>query len=711
MGSLLMKALRDAMGRSQVKCRLWVIAPRVTYVEYTSRRGKGKGKGRKLKRRLSCEGLSTCKSANCPLCVRQWERIRTAEIQSVVANWLRKDLPVVFASLTMRHDPWMPLALEMRLLGAAYGNLWSGNKGKKFAAALGAKPESIRAHDLTWSEEEWWHPHLHSLMLFAGELPLSLDEIEALFRHRWLEALPATLRSMKKAVKRLLGDKRLTLGAGPCSVHKRFMQHVARRGARCWHGAALHRRIAKRKRIEAPESWPAIEEHHQCSDCAFELGLKVGEAVPAPAPGDRVLHEEWIQETCSACMFRTGECPTNRERAQRIFGKSLVPDHMPLREIMLNLQKMLKPFTETNILPEFDRGVVLDQIHKGDPFDQVCGYLPKLGAIGFELASSSTKLGWEDEKKRRHFTKWEVAQLTTMRSEGDLRNAAFRAWKQMYKATKGLAMISFSDRKKLGLGPDCYENGNEPPEVDIDEDETKRVLGHTEKAVWVGMAREHGHELVGAVVVAHRKGVLEQMPWVDPPMGGDEPTSVLDPSERAPPEVSEGLDAAQAAAARARWRAVQARITYDAAKVDKERRFETLRAVADIAGPEAWRELKEGLARADRYLGSGLLRGADEWQAANEAHERREARRQAQGERCDMVTRAMDQLDQEGATKRSGAPRRRLIAQIEVARTLRRTGVDRITADRLAREMDVEGVTDEWLDARRREAVAALDPS
>jgi hypothetical protein len=403
-------------------------------------------------------------------------------------------------------------------------------------------------------------------------------------------------------------------------------------------------------------------------------------------PGDRVLHEEWIGETCSACMFGTGECPNNRERAARMFGKSLVPDHISLRDSMLKLRKMLRTFTEKNILPTFERGVVLDRIHKGDPYDQVASYLPKLGAVGFELASSSTKLGWVDEHDRRHYSKWEVAQLCTLRGEGKTRAAARRAWRQMYRATKGLAQISFSDREALGLGEDPYANDNEPPEIDVDENETQRVLGHVEKAVWVGMARERGHALIGAIVTAHRTGVLQSLSWVSPPMGGEEPRPVLDPAERAPPEVSAGLEAAQAAAARARWRAERDRATYDAVNIDRARRWELLDRVSRVAGPPAWDELVTSLVATGRWLGAGAVRGAEYWRQANAAQERRE--KLHRGELCDRVTRALEALGAAGALKFDpNLTKREQLLRIEVARTLRRSGLDRVTSERLAREM------------------------
>jgi hypothetical protein len=694
--SVLASSLRKLMGRSQEKCRLWVVAPTVTLVEYVS----GKGQTR-----LVFEGVSTCKSQNCPLCVRKWEKTRQAEIQAAVGNWLRKDLPVIFASLTMRHHRGMPLALSSRILGKAFGGLWSGNKGKKFAAAVGGKPHYVRAHDLTWSLEEWWHPHLHALFFHTAELDLTLDELEELLTERWREALPAALRSMKKLVKRLIGDEKKQLGAGPCRVHKRFAKHVRQRGKLCSSGVALRQRI---------EDGEPIEEHHQCSDCMLELGLRALETQQKPRkkkgkgyvvvdvctpepielvgvipePGDRLLHGEWLEETCSACMFRTGECSHNRDRAVRAFGKELVPDHVPLKDSLIRVRKMLRTFTEDNILPTAERGVVLDRIHKGDPFDQVAGYLPKLGAIGFELASSSTKLGRVDDRGRRHYSKWEVGHLTTIRAEKPLQEAARRAWRQMYKATRGLSGILFSDREALGLGLDPYANGNEPPEIDVDENETTRVVGQVDKPVWCGMARQHGHALIGAVVSAHRAGTLQKMSWLLPPIGeSGEPQRKLDPSERAPPDLSVGKDAATAAAARARWRAERDRTQFEADACDRARRWEKLRAASDVQGPEAWAELLASLTSSGQWLGSGVVRGANHWAQVNEVHDRREQARLDQGERGDMVTRALDQLGASNALKGEGLPRRELLLRIELARTLRRTGLDRVTADRMAAEM------------------------
>jgi hypothetical protein len=106
-----------------------------------------------------------------------------------------------------------------------------------------------------------------------------------------------------------------------------------------------------------------------------------------------------------------------------------------------------------------------------------------------------------------------------------------------------------------------------------------------------------------------------------------------------------------------------------------------------VQGPEAWAELLASLTSSRQWLGSGVVRGANHWAQVNEVHDRREQARLDQGERGDMVTRALDQLGASNALKGEGLPRRELLLRIELARTLRRTGLDRVTADRMAAEM------------------------
>lgn len=180
------------MGQAQDICRLRRIAPDVQLVEHT-------GPGT---RRLSYIGLSTCKSSLCPLCAPKWQRTRSEEITRAIDHWGAKR--VCFSTLTMRHHPGMSLALQHRLLTQAFGSLWSGRRGEALKLAWGGKPESVRAHDRTWSFEYGWHPHLHVLFFRRSEAQ-TIAELRNLLDADWPEALGAALRRMQRFCKRTLG--------------------------------------------------------------------------------------------------------------------------------------------------------------------------------------------------------------------------------------------------------------------------------------------------------------------------------------------------------------------------------------------------------------------------------------------------------------------------------------------------------------------------
>ncbi|MET0412434.1 MAG: protein rep, partial [Polyangiaceae bacterium] len=661
--SLLAAALRGLMGRSQQRCRLWVVAPEVTLRRFTSGDG--------TKNRLVFEGVHTCKSNNCPLCVRKWERTRAGEIQTAVSNWLNKCLPVVFGTFTMKHHPGMPLSLQHRLLTKAYGELWSGRKGRAFAELVGGKPESVRAHDTTWSLEHWWHPHLHSLMFFHA-LGMTTWQLAEIMDVRWRESLAAALRSFKRLIERMIGDERKRLKGQGCRTHRNFLRRVERRGRSCIKG--------RRFRKKLDEGLPIDPVKDSCPDCHFHMGLKSGSGILLE-PGDRLLHqelslgtciacgtgngcpvhdqeekkkrrksrgdeieheaEELDPEFCASCAFGIGECPNHRERATRMFGAALIPGHVPLKDSLIKVRKMLRGLTAKSIEPSKENGIYLEHVRLGD---HVSGYLPKLGAIGFELASTSTKLGKVDGRGVRHYGKWEVAQLCAMHGQPMLRSAARRAWRQMYKATKGTATITFSDRATLGLGPDAYANGNEPRDVPIDEGETSVVIGHVDKPVWCGLARARGHAMLAAIAAADKSGALVHMSWLQPPKAHSaEPVLTNEPTEK--PANWDELSAED----RSRWRRETKYDEYLEEQGGRDRRWERLREAARIVGPPAWRELLGKLAESDDWSERATLRGAEETQRQARAIERT-ALRKAEGRshRGDLISSALERLEAEG---------------------------------------------------------------
>jgi hypothetical protein len=182
------------MKRQQEICRLVNVVPTVQGVEHTSERGA----------RLAIHGVNTCKSPLCPLCAPKWQRTRTDEIAEAIDNWGAER--VFFVTGTMRHHRGMRLAMMHRLLTHAWGHIWSGHAGQELAETLGGKPESIRAHDRTWSAVRGWHPHVHCLLFMQHEGTSEAD-LAAMLDERWPDCLAAALRSFRKMAYRVLaGD-------------------------------------------------------------------------------------------------------------------------------------------------------------------------------------------------------------------------------------------------------------------------------------------------------------------------------------------------------------------------------------------------------------------------------------------------------------------------------------------------------------------------
>lgn len=422
----LANGLRGLMSKSQVGCRIRRISPEVSLVEYSS----------PGTRRLVVEGVHTCKSPMCAQCYGKWQRTRSAEIKQAIDN--HGAARTGFGTFTMRHHRRMPVALQQRLLGAAYGNLWSGRGGQAAARRLGGKPESVRAHDRTWSDAHGWHPHLHALLFLQRE-GVSESELFHVLDGRWVEALPAALKRFKRLVYSIL---------------------------------------------TAPERRSKLEE---------KIARTTSDAVRARAVRSLArLSEEHL-----------------RDRAMRVFGTKLVPRKSSFDDSIRQLERDLRYFSEKNIAPTRANGVRFEYVRAPNT---VQSYLAKLGLkLGFELSHSGSKLGRTDENGLVHYGLWEVAQLCTIHGH-ELRTPARRAWSELFRASFGTQTITFSSRKRLRLGPDPYAEGKEPDEQAAEE--WKRWLGGVPNDVWDGLVREQGQGLLVSLIVAHEKGLLEDLPYV-----------------------------------------------------------------------------------------------------------------------------------------------------------------------------------------------------
>ncbi len=418
------------MSPAQAICRLRRISADVQLIIHESAHS----------RRLSYSGVSTCKSSLCPLCAPKWQQTRAQEITTAIDHWGAKR--VVFLTLTMRHHPGMALALQHRILTSAFGHLWSGRAGQDLAAELGGKPESVRAHDRTWSKEHGWHPHLHGLLFLQGN-GHTAAELEELVWQRWT------------------GREAVTVGP--------VVQYAPskRRGAL---GGALHR---------------------MKNFCAKTLACAA-----------RIESQKC--ESVRGCLCL--ECVT--ARAKRLFGSRLIPKRAPLFESIRRLSQTLDAFTEDNLMPTRERGADLSFVREGD---RAPNYLAKLG---LELTWAASKRVHTDAHGVTHYPYWALAHIATEHGH-PLRVLARRAWHTLFEATRATQSITFSSREKLGLGPDPYAEGDEPPEQQPGE--LSRLGGLISGANWDALKKQQRHGLLVTIATAFDLNLLERLPYVEPP--------------------------------------------------------------------------------------------------------------------------------------------------------------------------------------------------
>lgn len=500
--------LKGLMGYAQDTCRLRAVSPSVQLVEYSS----------PDRRRMAIHGVHTCKSPLCALCAPKWQRSRSDDIsQAIDAHPLGAD-GVFFVTLTMRHNRKMNLSLQHRLLTAAFGSLWAGKAGQKAAALLGGKPESIRAHDRTWSKERGWHPHAHAL-LFVQRAELDTGELAAMFDRRWPKLLASSLRRFKTQCLRIItrsdrvdwsdDDRAHPSGAGGCGRSDCRVCMLPFQGPR----------------VELPFFGP----------------LREGESL-------RVWRGPKLGALRLRASEQVGECPHFRERATRMFGVRLFPrvrrelagvgpDGKPryservisIHDSALRVLQMLEPFTRESIRPTKAHGAFVERMRHRD---RLPNYLAKLG---LELASSLSKLGKEGSDRVRHYGHWEVARLATTHGHA-LREAARRAWSQLFWATRGTQTITFSDREALGLPDDPWADGGEPDEQR--DGERARCVGMIEAASYRERVAEREHGILSELAGAYERGELGSLGYVDPPGDLSRPLRVV-PPVRGPPSTAD----------------------------------------------------------------------------------------------------------------------------------------------------------------------------
>ncbi|MGN6566013.1 MAG: hypothetical protein ACTHMJ_25135 [Thermomicrobiales bacterium] len=132
-------------------------------------------------------GLMVCGlAAVCPCCGARVAEHRCAEIQAAIDAWQGRGGQVGLITLTLPHYRSERLTDNLKALLAAYRDLGRNGPYRRLCQFAGLA-HSIKSLEITWGPRNGFHPHLHILGFFAGELDASA--FEQTLRRLWLGEL------------------------------------------------------------------------------------------------------------------------------------------------------------------------------------------------------------------------------------------------------------------------------------------------------------------------------------------------------------------------------------------------------------------------------------------------------------------------------------------------------------------------------------------
>lgn len=140
-------------------------------------------------------GVGTCGSVwTCPVCAAKITEARRAELMEGMARAKSIGLRPFLMTLTTPHGQGQALG---ELLPDFQKALTSFKNSKTFkgVSARMNRAGSIRSLEVTWGEENGWHPHTHDLVYVEGDLQamadwrLNADDPESTLRAAWFKAL------------------------------------------------------------------------------------------------------------------------------------------------------------------------------------------------------------------------------------------------------------------------------------------------------------------------------------------------------------------------------------------------------------------------------------------------------------------------------------------------------------------------------------------
>lgn len=122
-------------------------------------------------------GLASCGSVwACPRCSARIMAVRRLELGVLISAAAAQGLTVAFGTVTLRHRQGQALATLWESLTKGQQGVTNATKVKRLRNELG-RVGYVRATEVTYGGNGW-HPHLHTIQLFEGDVPQErLDEL------------------------------------------------------------------------------------------------------------------------------------------------------------------------------------------------------------------------------------------------------------------------------------------------------------------------------------------------------------------------------------------------------------------------------------------------------------------------------------------------------------------------------------------------------
>ncbi|HEX2657216.1 MAG TPA: protein rep, partial [Polyangia bacterium] len=104
---------------------------------------------------------------SCPLCAASVTEGRAQELTRAVDAWCKAGNTVVMVTLTNSHRAHESLCDQMTGLRDALADLKASRTYKDARLDLGSHG-SVRSLEVTWGEDNGWHPHIHQIEFIKG---------------------------------------------------------------------------------------------------------------------------------------------------------------------------------------------------------------------------------------------------------------------------------------------------------------------------------------------------------------------------------------------------------------------------------------------------------------------------------------------------------------------------------------------------------------